>query len=140
MLRLCLYLFFALSPLIATSLHDFYISYDYGFEFQSLGYYIYNYLPSVFYWMKKTFMDTAYTGMISSAMKTSLVTYSFVLSALATAWVINAKLHNKGPFRDYLKDLPELQKNWLSSDRLGARFSGGRAHVQPQVHNDNHAA
>ena len=140
MLRFCFYLFLAALPVFATIIHDAYIGVGRGIELQPLGYYVYNYTPSIFYWIQGTFADTGFTGIISTLMKTSLFTYSFVISSAAAAYVIHAKVNNKGPFRNYLKDIPKLQKKWMNSDALGARFSGGKAHIKPQIHNDNEAA
>lgn len=126
------YMFVALLPLLVVVTHDIVISLGGSFEFASVGYYIYNYTPSLFYFIKNNFADSAMREFISGIMKSSLFVYCFFISGGAALYLVRAKINNQGPFRNYLDDIPELQKNWMNNNTLGSRFSGGQMHKDPK--------
>lgn len=127
-MRVYIYLFIALLPITFTLAHDIWANQGGKFEFLSLGFYFYHYLPAAFYWIKNTFVDTSFTGVISWIMGVSVFSIAFLLSAAGASYIIYAKSNNIGPFRSYLTDISEIQKKWLNQDNLGSRFSGGKAH------------
>jgi hypothetical protein len=127
-MKFTLYLFFALLPLLGVLAHDYYVNYEQSFAFTSVGYHIYNYAPSLFYWIKDSFAQSAGRELIAFFMKSHLVIYCLLLSGPAALYVIQSKQQNRGPFRQYLNEIPKMQKKWLSKENLASRFSGGKVH------------
>jgi len=127
-MKFTVYLFFALLPITVVLVHDSYVTHGQGFEFTSLGYHIYNYMPSLFSTIKQTFIDSAARDLVSFLMKTHMVIYCALLSGPATLYVIQSKQQNRGPFRQYLNEIPKAPKKWLNKENLAARFSGGKLH------------
>jgi hypothetical protein len=123
-----LYLFFALTPLLAVVAHDAFVNHGQSFAFTSVGYHLYNYAPSIFYWIKDSFAQSAARDLIAFFMKSHLVIYCLLLSSPAALFVIQCKQQNRGPFRDYLNEIPTVQKKWLDKKNLATRFSGGKMH------------
>jgi hypothetical protein len=126
-MKFVVYLSFALSPLVATILHDVFIDHGKASIFLPIGYHIYNYLPQLFSTIKSTFITSELRDIVSLLMKTPLIVYSGLFSMSLGSYFIHAKLNNAGPFKDYLHGLPEIEKKWLNKDKLNARFSGGKS-------------
>jgi hypothetical protein len=130
-MKFIVYLSFALSPLVATLLHDVFIDHAKASTFLPIGYYIYNYLPQLFSTIKSTFITSELRDIVSILMKTPLIVYSGIFSMSLGSYLIHAKLNNAGPFKDYLHGLPQIEKKWLNKDRLKTRFSAEKSQPKP---------
>jgi|MDTB01.1.fsa_nt_gb hypothetical protein len=127
-MKFTVYLFFALLPITAVIAHDYYVTHGQDFAFTSLGYHIYNYIPPLFYTIKETFAESSARSLVSFLMKTHMVIYCALISGPAVLYVIQCKQQNRGPFRQYLNDIPKAPKKWLNKENLASRFSGGKLH------------
>tara|TARA_R110002124_G_scaffold149220_1_gene315009 strand:- start:148205 stop:148612 length:408 start_codon:yes stop_codon:yes gene_type:complete len=123
-MKFFVYFIFAISPLVATILHDVLMDHGKASLFLPLGYYIYNYLPDFFNIIRSTFIDSDLRVFVSILMKTPLLVYSGLFSLSVSGFLVHCYLNNSGPFRDYLEGIPQLEKKWLTKDKLNARFSG----------------